>query len=66
MIRWLLVLVMIFCVYRIGVGLFFLKQQQQVGYGQQVGFSGFRGVWSLISGSFFFIISYVAHWLLRD
>lgn len=66
MLRWLLIGVMIFCAYKVGVGLYYLKQQQQVGYGQQMGMSNFRGIWSLISGSFFFIVSFVAHWLLKD
>jgi membrane protein YdbS with pleckstrin-like domain len=55
-VRWLLVVVMLLCVYQIGVGLYGMKNDQ----------AAIRAVWALVRGSFFFILSYAAHWLLRD
>jgi hypothetical protein len=53
--RWLLVALMLVCVYQIGAGLYEMKHHTQI-----------WAVWKLIEGSFFFIICYAAHWLLGN
>ena len=54
-VRWLLVGVMLLCVYEIGLGLYGMKHHTTI-----------WAAWRLIQGSFFFVISYAAHWLLGD
>ena len=53
--RWILVGIMLLCVYQIGAGLYAMKHHTQI-----------WAVWRLIEGSFFFIICYAVHWLLGN
>ena len=53
--RWVLVPIMLYCVYLIGQGLYGLKHGNAV-----------NSIWHMIAGTFFFMICYAAHWLLRD
>ena len=53
--RWIIFFLMLACVAQIIHGLLLLKQGVPIG-----------GIWRLISGSFFFLIFYATHWLMRN
>ena len=53
--RWILVGIMVLCVYQIVLGLYNMKHHTEI-----------WAVWRLVEGSFFFIICYAAHWLLGN
>jgi hypothetical protein len=53
--RWVLVPIMLYCVYWIGQGLYGLKHGAAI-----------ASIWHMIGGSFFFMVLYAAHWMLRD
>ena len=53
--RWVLVPIMFYFVYLVGQGLYGLKHGNAI-----------NSIWHMIAGSFFFMICYAAHWLLRD
>lgn len=54
-VRWVLLALMCVCVFQIFAGLFMMNHGHQL-----------WGIWRLIQGSFFFLILYTVHWLMRN